>query len=159
MSEQPSDHLAIQAGSSLDRQTMGLLAGSLLVRKRMRNVLVKVVCATDTQDQVVEEHLVHDRIVVGRVAVGPGVEAMPPIRQKGDVIIPPVVEKAIVVVRRRVLKEKFYLRRVPTIERHTETVKLRRQHATITRNNLEDSGQQDPAARLHDSIDPKEQSR
>ena len=125
----------------------------------MRNVLVKVACATDTQDQVVEEDLVHDRIVVRRVVVGRMVEAMPPIRQEGDVTILPVVEGAIVVVRRLVLKEEAYRRRVPTIERHTETVKRRRQHATITRTDVEDSWQQDPAACPPDSINPKEQNQ
>ncbi len=125
----------------------------------MRNVLVKVACATDTQDQVVEEHLVHDRIAAERVAVGRVVEAMPRIRQEGDVTILPVVEEAIVVVRRLVLKEEVYRRRVPAIERHTETVKRRRQHATITRTDLEDSWQQDPAACLPHSINPKEQNQ
>ena len=124
---------------------MELLAEDLVVRKRVQSRLVRAIRTTETHDRLVEADLVHDRVTVERVAVGRVVEAVPLVRQEGDVTILPVVEEEVVVVRRLVLREEVHLRRTRTTERHAEVVTLRRQRAAITHTDLDDGWRQDPA--------------
>ena len=89
-------------------------------------------------DETVEVDLNHDHVVVERVAVGRIVEAIPPVRQEGDVTILPVVEEEVVITRRLILTEEVHMRRVRTVTRHTETMALRKQTISVTRTDLED---------------------
>ncbi len=82
--------------------------------------------------------LSHEHVVVERVAVGRVVDAVPPVRQEGDVTIMPVVEEELVLVRRLVLKEEVHLRRVRSTTTHSETVAVREQHVAVTRTPLDD---------------------
>jgi stress response protein YsnF len=107
------------------------------VSKRVRKTLIRATRTTSTRDTVVEEELHHDQVVVERVAIGRVVDAVPPIRQEGDVTILSVVEEVVVVERRLVLKEEVHLRRVQTTERHVETVTLREQDITVTRTDID----------------------
>ena len=121
-----------------DVQTMQLLAEHIAVSKRVRKTRVRIERTTRTRDAVVEEELNHDQVVVERVAIGRVVDAVPDVREEGDVTILPVVEEEIVVQRRLVLKEQVHIRRVRTVQRHAETVTLREQEAAVTRTDLED---------------------
>ena len=94
---------------------------------------VRVEAVTREQDQIVEQELRHERIEVERVPIGCTVEAVPPVRQEGDVTIMPVVEEVVVVERRLILKEEVRIRRVRSSELHRENVTLRKQDAVITR--------------------------
>ena len=82
--------------------------------------------------------MAHDQVIVERVAIGRVVDAMPEVRQEGDVTILPVVEEEVVVMRRLVLKEEVHIRRLRTIEHHVETVTLREQQVDTTRTEVED---------------------
>jgi uncharacterized protein (TIGR02271 family) len=108
------------------------------VSKRVRKTRVCVTRTTTTRDAAVEADLRHDRVVVERVAVGQIVDAVPPLRQEGDVTILSVVEEIVVVERRLVLKEEVHLRRVQTTERHVESVTLREQAVTVSRTDSQD---------------------
>ena len=124
--------------TAADLQVMQLIAEHAAVSKRVRKTKVRVETTTRTRDQVVEADLNHDQVVVERVAIGRVVDAVPDVRQEGDVTILPVIEEEVVVMRRLVLKEEVHVRRVRTTERHVETVTLRAQEAAVTRTNLED---------------------
>jgi uncharacterized protein (TIGR02271 family) len=115
-----------------------LHAEEVAVSKRIRTTLVRAARTTRTRDAVVELDLHHDRVVVERVAIGRLVDAVPPVRQEGDVTIMSVVEEIVVVERRLVLKEEVHMRRVRTTERHVETAVVRQQCLIVTRTNVQD---------------------
>ena len=118
--------------------TMSLAIEDVAVSKRVRRTLVKASRTTSRRDELVELDLLQDQVVVERVAIGRVVDAVPPVRQDGDVTIMPVVEEELVVVRRLVLKEEVHLRRVRTTVPHAETVTLRKQVVSVTRTKLDD---------------------
>ena len=119
-------------------QTLALHAEKAVVTKRVRRTLVKATRRTVTRDEAVSADLNHEHVLVERVAIGRIVDAVPPVRQEGDVTIMPVVEEELVVVRRLVLKEEVHLRRVRTSVPHVETVTLRQQVVSVTRTLHED---------------------
>ena len=124
-----------EAGGAVE--VLALHAEQAAVSKRVRKTQVRVARTTRTRQQLVETDLAHDQVVVERVAIGRVVDAMPDIRQEGDVTIVPVVEEVVVVERRLMLKEEVHLRRVRTTQRHVETVMLREQDIAVTRTELE----------------------
>jgi stress response protein YsnF len=126
------------ADPNADIQVLALHKEDVAVSKRIRKTLVKVARTTTTRDVVVEEDLRHEQIVVERLAIGRVVEAVPPIRQEGDVTILSVVEEIVVTERRLVLKEEVHLRRVRRTEHHVETIKVREQGVAITRSDVQD---------------------
>jgi stress response protein YsnF len=94
---------------------------------------VKVSRITHHHEQNVDELLHHEKVEVERVSLDRPIDAMPSIRQEGDVTIIPVVEEILKVERCLVLKEEIRIRRIKTTERYQEHVTLRKQEATVTR--------------------------
>jgi stress response protein YsnF len=86
---------------------------------------------------MVDELLQHEKVEVERVPVDRPVEAIPSVRQEGDVTIIPVVEEVVKIERHLVLKEEVHIRRVKQTERYQETITLRRQEAVISRQPIE----------------------
>ncbi len=104
-----------------------------LSRRTVERAVVRVATVTHERPQLVEETLRHERVEVERVPVGRIVEAVPAIREEGDVTILPVIEEIVVVERRLFLKEEVHVRRVRSSEPYRQTVMLRQQEAVITR--------------------------
>jgi len=102
-------------------------------RREMKKANVQVALVTGTREQLIDEELTHVRVEIERFSIDQTVEAVPPIRQEGDITIIPVVEEVVIVQRRLVLKEEVRVRRVSTKEQHQETVVLRQQEAVVTR--------------------------
>lgn len=98
---------------------------------------VRVSRVTHERGQFLNEALVLEQIEIDRTPIGKPIEAMPPIRQEGDVIVIPIVEEILVVERRLVLQEEVRVRRVRTSKNHGERVVLRRQEAVVSRDLLE----------------------
>ncbi len=120
--------------ATVPERVLALHAEQVVVdRRRVNGETVRVGTVTRLREQVVEETLVHERVEVERVAVGRVVEAVPPIRQEGEVTVLSVVEEVVVVERRLVLKEEIRLRRIQVAETHREVVSLREQTAEVTR--------------------------
>jgi len=94
---------------------------------------VRVAKVTHTRDHLIDESLASTRFEVTRVPVGRLIDAMPSIKEDGDLTVVPIVEETVVVERRLMLKEELHIRRVQTSERHQQTVKLRYQTAEVTR--------------------------
>jgi uncharacterized protein (TIGR02271 family) len=80
--------------------------------------------------------LFRDHVEVERVPVGREVEAVPPIREDGDMVIIPVVEEVLVVEKRLVLKEEVRLKRTRSVEHVGEPVRLRAMQAVVEREDL-----------------------
>jgi stress response protein YsnF len=117
-----------------DEQTLRLLAEEPSVsRRQVEGDTVHVRTVTHLVDWPVDEALTHERVEVERVRIGREVDAVPAVRQEGDLTIMPVVEEVAVVVRRLILTEEVRIRRVHVVEHHRETVPLRQQEAVITR--------------------------
>lgn len=138
LSSIPGDSVAATALTAAETVVMSLAAEEVVVSKRVRRTLVRASRTTSFRDQAVEADLNHEQVVVERVPIGRIVDAVPPVRQDGDVTIMPVVEEEVVMVRRLVLKEEVHLRRVRTTVPFTETVSLRRQTVSVTRTPLDD---------------------
>ncbi|EWY37151.1 hypothetical protein N825_21425 [Skermanella stibiiresistens SB22] len=100
---------------------------------------VRVDTVTHERERLIDEQVTHHRVEVERVAIGRVVDAVPPVREEGDVTIIPVVEEVVVVERRLVLKEEIHMRRVQVTGHHRETVLVRDQEAVITRTKADHS--------------------
>lgn len=88
---------------------------------------------TQSHEQLVDELLHHEKVDIQRIPIDKTIDAMPSIREEGDVIIVPVVEEVLKVERYLLLKEEIHIRRIKETERHQERVVLRRQEATVSR--------------------------
>ena len=130
--------VAVDGSERSDRQTLALHAEEVSVAKRARRKLVRATRTTRSREAVVEEDLTSESVVIERVPMNKAVDAIPPIREEGDVTIMPVVEEVVVIERRLILKEEVRLRRVRSVRRHTETVVLRQQQVAVTRTELGD---------------------
>ncbi len=127
--------------ASAERLTLNLHAEDVLVTKRrLPEQRVRAAIKTHTRDVLVDEPLTHEKVVISHVAVGRYVDAMPAIRQEGDVTIMPVVEEEVVVTRRLFLREEVHIQRARTTTNHVETVTLREQHVVVTREPVEPEG-------------------
>jgi uncharacterized protein (TIGR02271 family) len=111
---------------------------SLSVAKRVVDTArVRVSRVTHNYQQQVDELLQHEKVEVERIPIDRTIEAMPSVRQEGDITIIPVVEEVVQIVRTLVLKEEVHIRRLKHTERFQETVTLRRQEAVISRHPID----------------------
>lgn len=141
MSRKPEDDagpVAVSAGPTPGRdgaETVLELGEEHLAiaKRRVRAGVVRVTTRTEARDEVAEIDLDRYRVEVTRVPVGRVVDAVPVARSEGDVTIVPVFEERAVIVKQLFLVEELHLRHV--MERRTarETVRLRRQRASVQR--------------------------
>ena len=111
----------------LEKLVLTLHAEELAVAKCQVTRTVRVTRETRSRDMLVEEDVISTGVVVEHVPMGQFVDAMPPVREEGDITILPVVEEVLVTERRLRLVEEVRIRRVHTTATHVETVKLREQ--------------------------------
>ena len=125
---------AVVSAVQADEEVIALHSEDLVVAKRVvERSTVRVATVTRTYDRLVEEELTHRRVEIVHVPMGYFVDAVPSVREEGDLTIMPVVEEVVIVERRLLLKEEVHIRRIRQTEQHVETVALRRQEAVITR--------------------------
>lgn len=96
--------------------------GRVVVRKRV-----------ETREEFAEAILHHEELSVERVLLGVPVDAPPPVREEGDVLIIPVLEEQLVVQTRLILKEELRITRHRRAETFREPVHLRAEVAEVTR--------------------------
>lgn len=94
---------------------------------------VRVSLTTETVEETLRETLRSRRAEIERVPLGREVSEAPATRQEGNVIIVPVVEEVLVVVRRLVLKEEIRLRLIDSEESVEQPTQRRVQRATVER--------------------------
>jgi uncharacterized protein (TIGR02271 family) len=100
---------------------------------------VRVSRVTRHSEELVDEILARERVEVERIPIDREVAVMPAVREDGDTIVIPIVEEALVIQRRLVLKEEVRIRRIRETEHHQERVPVLKQEATITRLPAENS--------------------
>jgi uncharacterized protein (TIGR02271 family) len=96
--------------------------GRVVVRKRV-----------ETREELAEAVLQREELSVERVPLGVPVDAPPPVREEGDVLIVPVLEEQLVVQTRLVLKEELRITRHRRAEAFREPVRLRAEVAEVAR--------------------------
>ena len=94
---------------------------------------VKVQTIVDERETLVQEQLSRVEIDIERVPMNVEVEAVPPVRDEGDVTIIPVVQEVLVVTKKLMLTEELRIRRRRSTQEHSEPVKLRSQRAIVER--------------------------
>lgn len=94
---------------------------------------VTVTRKTSHQQHVIDELLTQEHVEIEHVAIGEKVSTMPPIREENDLVIIPIVEEKIEVIRTLILKEEIHIKKVTTDERFHQVVELRSQQAIINR--------------------------
>lgn len=127
-------------GEVSDEAVLRLAEERLSVAKRVVETgRVRVRRTTTEKVQKVDVPLSSDTYEVTRVPIGKEVKKTPPVRETRTEIIIPVVEEVLVVERRLVLREELHIRKVRSVERHTEEFTLRVQQATVDRVAPQDS--------------------
>jgi uncharacterized protein (TIGR02271 family) len=106
---------------------------------------------THQHEELVDEILAREHVEVERVPIDQEVAVMPVVREDGDTLVIPIVEEAVTVQRRLVLKEEVRIRKIRETERYQERVTLRKQEAEIIRLPVENSaaGGGQPLNSLH----------
>ena len=113
---------------------LSLIEEQLVIDKRaVRDGSVRVSTKTEFVTEAAEARLDSENVEVTRVAIGREVSEAPAVRTDGDVTIVPVMEEVLVVEKRLMLVEEIHIRRVATTEDVTIPVELRKQRATIER--------------------------
>ena len=152
----PIDIRSSQENRETETQTIPLHVEELSIsRRQVAGDTVAVRVVTHQSEQHIDEALHHERVEITRVPVGRTVDAVPPVREDGDVTIMSVVEEVVVVERTYRLVEEIHIRRVQTDDRHRETVMVRRQEAVITRSPTEGPRTEDGAMTLATQNMPK----
>lgn len=106
---------------------------------------VQIRTHADVREELVRAELTREDVEVRRVAIDRAIDAVPGVRQEGDVTIVPVVEEVLVVEKRLVLVEEIHLRRTRKTEQISQPVKLATQRAEIVRHQT--SGEDDKSNR------------
>ena len=113
---------------------LSLIEEQLVIDKRaVRDGSVRVSTKTEFVTEAAEARLDSENVEVTRVAIGREVSEAPAVRTDGDVTIVPVMEEVLVVEKRLMLVEEIHIRRVATTEDVTIPVELRKQRASIER--------------------------
>ena len=106
-----------------------LVAGA----REVKTGTVRVSKHVEQVRKIVTAPAVHDVVEVNRIPVNRVVDAIPPMREEGDILVVPVVEEELVVQKRLVLKEEIHIRRKRATRRVSKEVTLDREQATVER--------------------------
>lgn len=130
----PSGAIAADVNNTGRETVVPLFEEEVNVAKRIVETgRVQVSRITHSHQHMVDELLRHEKVEVERIPMERPIDAMPSIRQEGDVTIVPVVEEVLKIERRLVLREEVHIRRVQQTERYQKEVTLRKQEALISR--------------------------
>jgi uncharacterized protein (TIGR02271 family) len=114
-------------------RTLKLLAEELRVSKRtVESGGLRLERKTTTHLEPVDIELRHTSAVVDRVAINQPVDTVPTIRTEGDVVIVPVVEEKVEVIRRLILKEEVHIRLDESASRYHDEVEVRKQDVEVS---------------------------
>ncbi|MEG3111545.1 DUF2382 domain-containing protein [Pantoea sp. T14] len=102
-----------------------------LTKQKVVDGRVRVTRSTTEHDEVINTLLNKEKVEVEHVAKAQHVESMPEIREENGVLIVPVVEEEVVVVRKLVLKEEIHIRKVQETVPFQEVVTRRKQQVNI----------------------------
>ena len=119
---------------AIEEEIIPLVEERAVVGKRLVETgRVRVRTRLEQREELVRAELARDEVIVERVPINRPVDAMPDVRQEGEVTIMPVVEEVLVVEKRLMLVEEIHLRRRRTIEEFSQSVTVSSQRAEIVR--------------------------
>lgn len=110
-----------------------VVAEQLDVEKRTVERAVRIQKSISSRDVTVDENLLHENVEVERVPVNRYVEAMPSVREEGDITIIPLVEEVLVVEKRLLLREEIRITRRQSAEKFHEVYTLQSEDVHIER--------------------------
>ena len=122
------------AGERLvEEERIPLVEERLVAEKVMREGRTVTVTTRPVANETkISEPVLRETVSVERVPVGSVVDAIPQVREEGELTVIPVVEERLRVVRELVLVEEVHLRRTRREELHEETVTTVRTEVDIT---------------------------
>ncbi|MDF2040428.1 MULTISPECIES: DUF2382 domain-containing protein [unclassified Pantoea] len=130
MNNQPPE----ESGSEGNDQVIRLAEEVIEIsRQRVTDGYVRVTRQVTEHQQKIALMLRHQTAEIDRIPKSERLTAMPEIREENGVLIIPIVEEEIEIVRHLVLKEEWHIRKVVSMEETEEIVTLRKQHAYLTR--------------------------
>ena len=104
-----------------------------VTREKVVDGRVTVRRHTSTHDEPVNLLLRRENVEVTHVPKNERIASMPDIREEEGVLIVPVVEEEVEVIRRLVLREELHIRRTEEQVAWEEHISLRKQHVEIDR--------------------------
>lgn len=126
------DITGIDPDAISDELVLPLVEEEVRIGKRLVSTgKVRIQTLVETVEERVRENLETEAVEVTRVPVDRVVTEAPQVRIEGDVTIVPVLEEALFVEKRLVLKEELHIRRHVTTETVDVPVTLRRERASI----------------------------
>jgi uncharacterized protein (TIGR02271 family) len=129
MSESDPDDRIELVEERLEVEKRAVERGRVVVRKHV-----------DTREEIAEAVLHQDELSVERVPLGVPVDAAPPVREEGDVLIVPVLEEQLVIQTRLILKEELRITRRRRSETFRQPVRLRAERVEVVREGGRDPG-------------------
>jgi uncharacterized protein (TIGR02271 family) len=102
----------------------------------VERAVVRISTSIKQREHVLEEALRHEEVEILRVPVNKEVDAMPGVRQEGNVVVIPVVEERAVLVKRLVLVEELHVHRHVIEELVQTPVSVRSTEVSIERHGL-----------------------
>lgn len=94
---------------------------------------VRVSTQVRTHEHVLTETLARSGVEIERVRIDREVEAVPAVREEGDLTVIPIVEEVLVVEKRLVLREEVRIRRTHGSEAVSQPVTVRSTEAIVER--------------------------
>lgn len=104
-----------------------------VTREQILESRVRVQRSTTVHDETVNMLLRREKVEVMHVPKNQRVDSMPEIREEDGVLIVPVVEEEVEVIRRLVLREELHIRKTEQEVPFEQTVPLRRQQVSVQR--------------------------
>jgi uncharacterized protein (TIGR02271 family) len=102
-------------------------------KQMIERAVVRISTSIKQSQHMIAEPLRHEEVEILRVPVNKEVDAMPSVRQEGEVVVIPVVEERAVLVKRLVLVEELHVHR-HVVEQIVETpVSLRSTEISVER--------------------------
>jgi len=106
-----------------------------ITRHRHVDAKIQVSRTTHTRQETLASELTQEEVHIRHIPFNKRLadDEIPQMRQEGDLLIIPVIEEEIEIVRRKVLKEEIHILKNTTSEKYTQDVTLRHQEVTITK--------------------------
>ncbi|WP_428944293.1 YsnF/AvaK domain-containing protein [Pantoea sp. FN060301] len=106
-----------------------------LSKQRQVDSRLRLERTTHSVEKLLEAELASDEVHIEHVAINRPVTAedSAQVRQEGDVLIIPVIEEQVEIIRRKILKEEIHIHKRTKTEIFRESVTLRHQEVTITK--------------------------
>jgi uncharacterized protein (TIGR02271 family) len=106
-----------------------LVAGT----REVKTGTVRISKEVEQVRKIVSAPAIRDAVEVNRIPVNRVVDSIPQMREEGDLLVIPVVEEELVILKRLILKEEIHIRRKRTRERISKKVTLESERAVVER--------------------------